>query len=173
MNRKTKKVLRWVGVVALVAVLIVLSCSVMKLNGVFDKKKCNANNLVSIDAIGKANYATTSGNLGHGWSLTVGDLGELKLRGKATATSAYTICQVTLTAGDYMLTSGVSDAAQEGVCIYLSDGTTSYYGDFGGKLTLSAGTYTLYLRVGEDQQLFHTIRPVSVKGTTAGDFYAK
>ena len=165
-----------IGAVALVAVLVLLLGAVLKLYGFFDAKKTNPNNLVSIDAVGKTNYAVGgTGNLGHGWSLSVGDLGELKLRGKATADSEYIITDLVdvKTDGDYVLTSGLSRASQEGVCIYLTDGTHNYYGDFGGKFHLIGGQlYTLVLRVCEDQTVYQTIRPVLVKGSSAGSFYA-
>lgn len=185
MKRKTRNTIL---IVALAAVMIVLIALVARLYGVGDKKIASPDNLVSIDAIGKANYATQTGNTGYGIEVSVNELGAIKMTGKATGNLEYTVGTVTLTAGKtYTLTSGVSgqsrvagaNASETGYALVLVDNTTSavYHADLNGTFTVPAGSadFTLKIIVLKDTNLGaigKTFKPVLVEGKKAGTFSA-
>lgn len=185
MRKSTKT---WLAIGALAAVVLVLLGSVLKLNGVGVKKVASPDNLVSIDAIGKANYATVTGNTGYGIEVSVNELGAIKMTGKATGDLEYTVGTVTLTAGKtYTLTSGVSgqsrvagtNASETGYALVLVDNTTTsvHFADLDGSFTVPTGSeeFTLKIIVLKDTNLGaigKTFKPVLVEGTKAGAFSA-
>jgi hypothetical protein len=183
MKRKTRNTIL---IVALAAVMIVLIALVARLYGVGDKKIASPDNLVSIDAIGKANYATQTGNTGYGIEVSVNELGAIKMTGKATGNLEYTVGTVTLTAGKtYTLTSGVSgqsrvagtNASETGYALVLIDNTTTsvHFADLDGSFTVPTGSaeFTLKIIVLKDTNLGaigKTFKPVLVEGKKAGTF---
>lgn len=183
MRKSTKNMIL---IVALVAVLIVLTAMVAKLYGVGSKKVASPDNLVSIDVIGKANYATETGNTGYGVTVSVDDLGVIRMTGKATGNMTYKVCDVTLTAGKtYTLTSGVTgqsivagqNPSETGYALVLVDKTTTsvYHADLDGTFTVSAGSanFELQIIVLKDTNLGvigKSFKPVLVEGTKAGTF---
>ena len=183
MKKSTKT---WLAIGALAAVVLVLVVSVAKMNGVGVKKVASPDNLVSIEAIGKSNYAPNTGNTGYGIEVSVNELGAIKMTGKATGDLEYEICEVTLTAGKtYTLTSGVSgqsrvagpNASETGYALVLVDNTTTsvYFADLDGSFTVPAGSasYTLQIIVLKDTNLGtigKIFKPVLVEGTKAGTF---
>lgn len=174
--------------IALVAAMLLLTIGVAKLYGIGDKKVVNPNNLVSIQKIGVANYAKTTGNTGYGVEVSVDDLGAIKMKGKATADVEYKVCVVTLTEGKtYTLSSGVSgesyltgsNVSETGYALVLQNlATGNYtYGEIqnNGTFTVPAGSanYELLIIVKKDTDLGllgKTFKPVLVEGKTAGNF---
>ena len=183
-----KSMKTWLAIGALAVLVLVLLVSVAKMNGVGVNKVTNPDNLVSIETVGKANYAPNTGNTGYGVNASVDDLGAIRLSGKATGNLEYEVCEVTLTAGKtYTLTSGVngqsivtgSNAAEKGYALVLVDETTSavYYADIqnNGTFTVPAGSANFTLKIivlnetnlGSIGKIF---KPVLVEGTKAGTF---
>ena len=173
MKKKTKNTLFIVGGVVLLAMLMGM---VLNLYGVFDPKELNPKNLVSITAIGEEDYGTLqSGKTGHGVTVEVGDLGEIKVRGKATVDLPWVVAEgIELTPGKtYTFTAGVESATVEGYHIRLKNGSQVVYADFGSNtFTAEEGTYTLEIFVAEDTRVNATFYPVLVEGAEAGSFYA-
>lgn len=185
MKAKTRNTILIVGLVAVMVVLIAL---VARLYGVGDKKIASPDNLVSIDAIGKANYATQTGNTGYGIEVSVNELGAIRMTGKATSDLTYTVGTVTLAPGrTYTLSGAPSGSSFTGYALRLRDvnGGQYVYAEINEENGLSTnGTFTVPSEssqfvleiVVKDETNFgvigKTFKPVLVEGTKAGTFSA-
>lgn len=183
MKKRTKNL---IVTICLVAAMVMLVVMVGRLYGVGNKKAVNPDNLVSIEAIGKGDYAQQTGNTGYGINVTVDSQGAIKMTGKATGDLVYEVCDVDLTAGKtYTLSSGVSgqsrvtgaNASETGYALVLRDVTTGNYtyAELDGTFTVPAGSsaYELQILVKNDTDLTiigKTFKPVLVEGAKVGAF---
>ena len=183
MKKKTRNL---IIAVVLVAAAVLLLGMFIKVNGFGKKQVVNPDNLVSIEAIGKGNYAQQRGNTGYGITVNVNDNGAITMTGKATADLVYYVCDVDLTAGKtYTLSAGVSgqsrvtgaNASETGYAVVLKDLTSNnyVYAELDGTFEVPSGssTYELEIIVKKDTNLGitgKTFKPVVVEGAKVGAF---
>lgn len=135
----------------------------------------NPDNLIDAKAEGYIDDMNT----GYGVKIKVDDEGVIKLSGKASDSYSVNIASVELEAGTYTI-SGLSNTDSINDCALLvsyGNGGAAFAGTDSATFTLTeTQTVTVKLQWAEDYWFSFlnngTVKPVLVKGDTAGDFYA-
>ena len=165
-------------------VLALLTGLVMNLYGVFDGKKANPDNIISIDNNDDSYAAVKTINNGYGVKYTVDKDGSVKAKGTATADDTFVILSgVKLEAGKtYTLSAGVDSVSYNSYALRLHNKNATkgsaneyIYAELDGTFTAANGTdlYDVEIIVKKDVKINTTFRPVLVEGKTAGTFYSK
>ena len=168
MKQKTKRTLKRIALVALIAILggVVGSFAVSG-SSMFDRD-LNPDNLIKVE-----NYVVQDkDDNGNGVDVKVDDDGVIKLNGKATADDEYIVTELVLEPGEYTLSGFKSDKSKVG--LKATFGTSEHYaGTSSDTFVLeSSTTVTIVVYVAEDHYCLNTtIKPVLVTGDEAGEFY--
>ena len=130
------------------------------------QKDINPDNLIKV-----ADYSINTQSLESGIDIVVDDDGRIKVQGENKTTSDVTveIVKVTVPAGTYTFTSGVSSTSASKYFLKAN----GYYADFNNNTfeLASETTLTISLNVKAGEELNVTFAPVLVAGDEAGTFY--
>jgi len=165
-------------------VLVLLTGLVMNLYGVFDERKNNPDNLISIDNLEKTYAAVKTHNNGYGVKYTVEKDGVVKAKGTASGDDTFTVASgLKLEAGKtYTLSAGVDGVSYNSYVLRLHDMNATrgsaeeyIYADLDESFTVANSThlYNVEIIVKKDVKVNATFYPVLVEGKTAGNFYTK
>ena len=182
MTAKTKKNLKWTGIiVAAILATVMLVSWIGNLSGGFDNMNPadwqlydrNENNLIAADAL------LEEFDNGNGFTVKRNDDGTLTVNGKNESTEAQTIelGTIELEPGTYTFTTGKNGKNKDATNQYFnmslvgSDGT--HTADFGGTITVTTKTpYTIKLTLGAEKSFtYRTLYPTLVAGDDAEGFY--
>lgn len=181
-TRKTKKNLKWVGIItaAILATVMLVSWigSLSKGFENMDPKdwqfvELNENNLIDADAL------IEEYNDGSGYSIVKNDNGTLTIKGQNDLEEAQTVelGKIKLAPGEYTFTTGKNgkngNATKTFYNLSLVNGGNTHYADFGGTLTVEAETeYTIVLTLGAEKAFNGiSIYPVIVEGDEAEGYF--
>ena len=172
-NVKRKKFWKGLGIgVAIVAVLALI-CGVAAV-GISSRLERNPDNLIKFDE----NYIRDT-KTNYGLEVKVDDNGVIKLKGETTSNEELIIQTVTLPAGQYTI-SGIAKPNLAKMVLRATWGAgEEAFADLGSAtFTLEEETdvtVSIVIHGSEDENTIEwanrTIKPVIVKGDTAGDFY--
>ena len=173
MSRTTKRNLIVIAVAVLVAVFIATLIGTIT-NGfedIFNPSEWNKKDVNTKNYIKAENYSIKSLSYTEGIEVEVKDNGTIHVSGtnKDSKTLEIEICKVTLPAGTYTFSSGVSSTAASKYFLKAGD----YYADFNNNtFTLSQETeLTVSLSILKGEELNKTFAPVIVQGKDEGSFF--
>ena len=180
-TRKTKKNLKWLGIiVAAILATVMLVSWIGKLSGGFEKdigdwqlRDRNENNLIAADAL------LEEFDNGNGFTVKRNDDGTLTVNGKNESEQAVEIelGTIELEPGTYTFTTGKDGKNKAATNQYfnmaLVNGSTVHTADFGGTITVTTKTtYTIRLTLGGEKSFtYRTLYPTLVAGDKAEGFY--
>lgn len=182
-SNKSKRGWRMVGICALCTCLAILGASLVGfISGGFSEKNPtnwfdkdrNPDNLLKVNDT----YVKTH-NTNRGIDVKVDKNGVIKMSGKATSASSFTVQTVTLSAGTYTISGLANPNIDEFsmYAIYSESGDRAYADTESATFTISEETSVqVVISWAKDYKISlanQTIKPVLVKGETAGEFYAK
>lgn len=181
-TRKTKKNLKWTGIiVAAILAIVMLVSWIGNLSGGFDNMNPadwqlydrNENNLIGAEAL------VEEFDNGNGFTIKRNDDGSLSINGKNESTEAQNIelGTIELEPGTYTFTTGKDgknkDATNQYFNMALVNGDIVHTADFGGTITVTTKTtYTVRLTLGGEKSFtYRTLYPTLVAGDDAEGFY--
>ena len=175
-NFKKKRTLRSIAICAILCIVCTISISVVGFasEGFQNKdvmswidKQVNEANLIKAD-----NYIIEDGqDDGKGIKARVNDDGVIKLSGNATSDNSFTVCELTLTPGQYTI-SGLKSCDEYGLEV-IGANLHAKSGTSNATFTIdTTQTVTVQIYVAEDTILFNKkVTPTLVLGADAGDFF--
>ena len=144
------------------------------------ERKMNEDNLIYKEFLSAESYNSVDGDHGNGLVWTVNDDGSVTVDGTAEADDTFTLCTVTLTAGEYTFTSVKGGTKGTYFVQGQVDGVTVWYSDWQNTSEQSATksfeatqTVTISIVVKEGTEMKNvTFYPVIVEGDEVGNYYA-